>query len=84
MGKTLRLSRTVNTEQLQHCIYRRDMACLWYIIINSVRKGDNQNDDDGDDNNNNNNNNNNTSNNMGDWDHLKIIQKIHKQHTRKP
>ena len=25
-----------------------------------------------------------TSNNRSDWDHFKIIQKIHKQHTRKP
>ena len=25
----------------------------------------------------------NTSNNRSDWDHFKIIQKIHKQHTRK-
>ena len=25
-----------------------------------------------------------TNNNRGDWDHFKIIQKIHKQHTRKP
>ena len=24
-----------------------------------------------------------TSNNRSDWDHFKIIQKIHKQHTRK-
>ena len=25
-----------------------------------------------------------TSNNRSDWDHFKIIQKIHKQHARKP
>ena len=25
-----------------------------------------------------------TSNNRSDWEHFKIIQKIHKQHTRKP
>ena len=25
-----------------------------------------------------------SSNNRSDWDHFKIIQKIHKQHTRKP
>ena len=25
-----------------------------------------------------------TSNNRSDWDHFKIIQKIHKKHTRKP
>ena len=25
-----------------------------------------------------------TSNNRGDWDHFKTIQKIYKQHTRKP
>ena len=25
-----------------------------------------------------------TSSNRSDWDHFKIIQKIHKQHTRKP
>jgi len=25
-----------------------------------------------------------TSNNRSDWDHFKIIQKIHKQHTKKP
>jgi hypothetical protein len=25
-----------------------------------------------------------TSNNRSNWDHFKIIQKIHKQHTRKP
>jgi len=31
----------------------------------------------------NNNNNNNTSNNRGDWNHLKVIQKIREQHTRK-
>jgi hypothetical protein len=48
------------------------MVCLKNICINTLHKGDN------DDNNNNNNNNN------SDWELFKIIQKMHKQHTRKP
>jgi len=40
-------------------LYCRNMVCFFrYVIVNTVRNGDNRDDDDDDDNNNNNNNNN--------------------------
>ena len=36
---TLHVAQTVNTEQLQHCVDRRDMVCFRYIIVNTCMKG---------------------------------------------
>ena len=83
----LRVAQIVNTEQLQHYILQQ-RGLFWYIIVNTLHKGDNKGDnkddddddnDNDDDNNNNNNNNKNkgdTSNNWSDWNHFQIIQKI--------
>jgi len=48
---TLHVAQTVNTEQLQHCIYRRNVVCFRYIVVHTVHKGyykDNDDDDDDD------------------------------------
>ena len=45
-------------------IYSRNMVCFWYIIVNTLHKGDNRDDDDDDDDDDNNNNNNNNNNNF--------------------
>jgi hypothetical protein len=37
---TLHAAQTVNREQLQHCIYRRNVVCVRYIIVTTLHKGD--------------------------------------------
>ena len=39
---TLHVAQTVNTEQLQHCIYRSDMVCFRCVILNTLYRGDNK------------------------------------------
>jgi hypothetical protein len=52
----------------------RDIDCLRNISINTLHKGDDDDDDDDDNNNNNN---------TGNWNQLKLIQKIPEQRTGK-
>ena len=51
---TLHMAQNVNTEELQHCIPQKRGFFFSYIIVNSLRKGDNRDDDDDDGDNNNN------------------------------
>ena len=50
--KTLHVAQVANTQQLQQCVYPRNMVCFRHIIVNTLHKVDNKY------NNNNNNNNN--------------------------
>ena len=52
------MAQIVNTEQLQHYMYPRNMACFRYIIVNTLYKSDEKDDDDNDDDDDDDNNNN--------------------------